>query len=754
MEKNRIIIVYGIVVTILCCIMIVIAYRLSAFSADKGKWAAYGENEKQLHRIDTIPAERGNIYDCNGYLLSSTLPQYTLALDLRQLDAIRWYRAGKIWDGAPAKATMLDAFNYYVDSLAFRLSMLIQDGTPAEYKRYLTAGVEKRSGYYRISCKRTNWKASYDQMLQIKSFPFIRIGIREYVEDGYLTYKSYQSGLISKVEVQRIKPYAMMGSRTIGDIYTDRKLGGKTGLEAACDSLLKGKPGWGRYEYATENQKTEYANVNKTRRVQVVIKEPETGYDIISAIDISMMEIMEKALLQQLDSTRAESGLAALMDVKTGEIKAISNLRRQKDGSYLEGQNDMLVGQFEPGSTFKTASMMAALEDSLVEVDDSPIPVEGGIWYPFSKDAPPIRDHNWRSGGYKFPLSVPQVLHYSSNIGMAKIILRAYRNSPEKYLARLYKMGITRPMKLEIPGAGIPDVNTPETRHKKNPYSALKPWSNTTLPWMSFGYELTLPPIYTLSFYNAIANNGIFLKPVFVKSVTKNKQNIKTFHSDTIAAPVCSEKTLGIIRSMLIDVVNRGTGTPVKSKYIQIAGKTGTSQVHGTEFVNVSFCGYFPAENPQYTCFVMLCKVGGHSAAGKTAGLVFKNIAEQVYVAKLQKDVSEAKDTVNSFLPVVKRGNVRDTENVLKKLNIVYKNQATGEWTAPYYSGDTILLKTLNLPHKTVPNVIGMGAKDAVYTLEKCGLRVTLNGLGKVTRQSIPVGSDFRHGQTITINLD
>lgn len=746
MERNRIIIFFALVVILLCIIMGAVVYRASYFSYDKGNWAKYGE--EQLQKIDTIPSERGNIYDCNNRLLSSTLPQYTFYLDLGRLDKIEWRGASKVLPNKKDAddATMLTAFDFYIDSLAHYLSKEFGDRTVAQYKKHLQEGQRKKSGYYRITSK----KASYQQMMRIKDFPYIRIGIREYSADGYPVYKSYSSGLITEVEVKRKKPYGTLAYRTIGEIDPAMKKGGLNGLEYAYDSILRGQNGLGRYVYATINVPGQ-KDKNQLKTLKVTMQEPIAGCDVISTIDISMQEIAQKALHEKMAQYNAKKGMAALMDVKTGKIRAMANLMQTSSGAFVEGQNEMLVGFYEPGSTFKTASMMAALEDGVTHINDPAMNGEGGVWE-FQKGLKPIREHNWRRGGYQ-SFTVPEVLYNSSNIGISKIILRGYRSNPERFLNRLESMGITKPMQLELIGSKTPQVNHPKTRQQREKNSSLGAWSATTLPWMSFGYELLLPPIYTLSFYNAIANNGAFVRPQFAQAISKNGNIVQDFQPDVLIPEICSPETLSTIQNMLLGVVEEGTGKPVKSDYMPIAGKTGTAQIHTSDKVNVSFCGYFPADNPQYSCFVMLCEVDNHLSSGKTAGEAFKNIAEQVYVAGMKMLAKEAKDTLYALTPNIKSGNAAETERVLKRLNLTYTNNSSSAWIAQTADAG-IQLKGVDISKKTVPNVTGMGAKDAVYALESAGLKVRITGRGKVSKQSISPGTAFKRGQTVAIHLN
>ena len=724
-------------VVLLCIVVGCVIYRIFYLSVDKGHWAEYGE--RRLHAIDTIPAERGNIYDCNGNLLSSTLPQYSFYLDFGQLDTYAW-------KNSPEKKTMRDAFNYYRDSLALCLSKEFGDRTKEQYIQYLQAGVDKKSGYYLVTRK----KASFQQMMRVKDFPFFRIGIKEIKQDGYPAYKSNLCGLIPVVSVTRVKPHDPLASKMIGNIHPERELGGRYGLEKVCDSLLCGMPGLGRYVYASVNNSKN--GRNEAKALIMTIKEPVHGKDIISTIDIGIQEIAQSALHKQVIKNNARLGVIALMEVKTGEIKAVASLERNSNGRYEEKRNELLLALMEPGSTFKIASMMAALEDGVVHPDDPALSGEGGIWS-FRSGFEPIKDHNWRRGGYE-SLSIPEVIYKSSNIGISKIILKGYRSNPQKYIDRLNAIGAIKPIDFGIEGAKTPIVNNPETRHKSNPNSMLKPWSETTLPWMSFGYEFYLPPVYTLNFYNAIANGGVMMKPMFVKEVVDGKKVQKT-EPEVLNPEICSPSTLSTIQSMLAGVVREGTGTKVRSKFMKIAGKTGTTVKHGTELINVSFCGYFPADAPKYTCYVILTEISNTSPAGETAGAVFKNVAEQIYASKMELPASAARDTVFSLFPVVKKGCLRDTEYVLKSLNITFSSsESKSEWIMQLPEKTGVYLSDAFISKNVVPNIKGMGMKDAVYILEKTGLKVNRSGRGKVTEQSLVPGAGIRKGESITIRLN
>ena len=745
MEKKRILLTYSLFVVLLCIITVCVIYRIFYLSVDKGRWAEYGERRLQV--IDTIPGERGDIYDCNGNLLSCTLPQYSFYLDFGQLDNYVWKDSHKVLntEKKSPKKTMHDAFDYYKDSLALCLSNEFGDKTKEQYLKYLQAGIDKKSGYYLVTRK----KASFQQMMRVKDFPFFRIGMREIKQDGYPAYKSNLSGLIPVVEVRRVRPHDPLANKMIGDIFPDRESGGKYGLEKTCDSLLCGTPGLGRYLYASVNNAK--SGRNEAKALVMTIKEPTHGKDIVSTIDIGMQEIAQKALHKQVLQNNARLGIIALMEVKTGAIRAVASLERNPNGSYSENRNELLLALTEPGSTFKTASMMAALEDNVVHPDDPALSGERGVWY-FRSDLEPVKDHNWRRGGYG-SLTIPEVIYKSSNIGISKIILKGYRSNPQKYLDRLNAIGVTKPIDIGIEGAKIPIVNKPETKYKRDPASMLSPWSDMTLPWMSFGYEFYLPPVYLLNFYNAIANGGVMMKPMFVQEIVDGETVQKT-EPEIVNPEICSPATLSTIQSMLEGVVREGTGMKVKSKYVTIAGKTGTTVKHGTNFTNVSFCGYFPADSPQYTCYVTLMEVSNTSPAGETAGAVFKNVAEQIYVSKMELPASAARDSLLPFFPAVKKGYLRDTEYVLNLLNISFQlDKGKSEWITQTPDKNGIYLNDAVFSKSVVPNVTGMGVKDAVFVLEKVGLKVILSGRGKATQQSLPPGSVVPKGQSITIQL-
>ncbi len=563
----------------------------------------------------------------------------------------------------------------------------------------------------------------------MKKFPFLRLS-------------RYKSGFYTKEMVQRQKPFGTLASRTIGDIYGEIEAGGvtkgKNGLELQYDSLLRGEPG-----------------VSSVRRVgggwtNVVEIEPVDGMDIRTTIDINIQDITEKSLVDMLKKIDAESGTAVVMEVATGEVKAITNMGRIREGAYAETKNHAVADEIEPGSTFKVASMMVALEDGICQPSDT-VDVGKGIY--MYKGAR-MTDHNMNKGGYG-RISAEQAIWYSSNIGVAKIILKGYEKNPTKYVEGLYKLGLTIPLNLEIPGAGRAKIRMPND-------TALY-WSKTTLPWMSFGYETQIPPIYTLTFFNAIANEGKMVRPMFTKEIMHNGKTVQSFSTEVLKSSICSDKTLEIIKDMLLGVVEKGTGKAVHSDIIRIAGKTGTAQiasggVYRTSGHQVAFCGYFPADEPKYSCIVVIRRPRiGYPSGGTMSGGVVKAIAEKVYASHMSFDVRDMeRDSLAVILPAAKNGNLEALENVLDKLDVSANTDSLEtKWVvAKREEGEEELhLRDLAIREGLVPNVIGMGAKDAVFLLESAGLRVVLDGMGRVSAQSMGAGTRIAKGQSIRLTL-
>lgn len=703
-KDNRVLLHYFLVVLALSLVVVGIIWcTFKTAFVEKELWEKVAESQKRPNRM--ILPDRGNIYSADGKLMATSVPRYYLYIDFK------------------ADGLIPDTLHRYVDSLSFCLSRKFNNRTPAGYKAYILRGLKSRNRQFPLYENRI----SYSDLKEVRKYPFLRLS-------------RFKSGFYTKQMVQRQKPFGTLASRTIGDIYGEIESGGttkgKNGLELQYDSLLRGEAG-----------------LSSVRRVgggwtQVVEVDPVDGMDIISTIDIDIQDITEKSLVDKLKEIDAESGTAVVMEVATGEVKAITNMGRVGVGAYAETKNHAVADESEPGSTFKVASMMVALEDGLVNPNDT-IDVGNGIY--MYKGAR-MTDHNANKGGYH-RISAAQAIWYSSNIGVAKIILRGYESNPSKYVDGLYKIGLNKSLDLEIPGAGRAKI--------RNPKDSATRWSKTALPWMSFGYETQIPPIYTLTFFNAIANDGKMIRPIFTKEICKHGKTLQSFSTSVINSSICSRKTLGIIREMLLGVVEEGTGKAVYSDVIRIAGKTGTAQIaQGGSYTQnkshqVTFCGYFPADKPKYSCIVVIRKPrNGYPSGGTMSGGVFKSIAEKVYASSLSLDPQEvAPDSLMKKVPLVKGGSLSALEYVLDDLDVDYENDVETQWVMANSRDEDVELKDITIKQGLVPNVTGLGAKDAVFLMENAGLRVSVSGVGRVTSQSIAAGRNIVKGQTVSLVL-
>ncbi len=724
-KKSAIINRYGLIVILFLTVFIVIfGYIIRIMFVEGEQWRALGIKET-VKKDREIKPNRGNIYAVDGRLLATSEPLYGVYIDFMS-EGIR-------------KDTLMK----YVGDLAVKLSKKFPDQTSAQYKNILLNGWElSRKELAQIE---KNKESGSDKKITLKSRS-IRLVKRDinYLElkelqtFPFLNQRSNKTGLFDEERTMREKPFGRLAGRTVGSIYKDMAKGGASGIELKYDSILRGKPG------VKSRQKVE------GRWIDIVEVPAEDGWDVKTTLDVDIQDITERALYSKLVETDAESGTAIIMETATGEIKAISNLDRISPGLYAEGNPNAFSYMSEPGSTFKTLSIMIALEDGVVTPSDK-FHVGTGL-YPYAKSV--IRDHYWQKGEDRGDLTVAEGMYISSNIVIAKTILKGYENNPEKYVQRLYDLGITKKIEWDVPLSG--KEGTAVIRH---PNDKSNYWSKTTLPWMSFGYETQIPPIYILMFYNGIANGGKMIKPFITKSFIKDGVVEKEFETEVINPSLCSTKTLDEIKSMLIGVINEGTGKAVASKSFQIAGKTGTAQIaSGGNYDNghfVSFCGYFPAEKPLYTCFVGIRRPHGIPSGGLMPGGVFKRIAEEVYSRNVYVAPNKCKpDSVLTLMPYVKNGSWKDIQTVFTQLNIPFiPPTGNAEWVIASTLQNKIELSKNALQSGLVPNVYGMGAKDAVYVLEKAGLSVALQGHGSVVSQSITAGSGVVKGSQITLEL-
>ena len=627
-----------------------------------------------------IPAVRGNIYSADGQLLVGSMPIYTLRADFVVKDPNDSIAEQKL------RAWRDSAFLHDLDSLCIGLNKLFPETSPADFRQKLLDG--KRRGRRNLAIKHNVSYIKYKEFLKL---PFVRQG-------------RIKTGFYAEEIPQRQKPYGNMATRTLGSLLPacDSAM---NGLELAYDSILRGING------KKHREKVRSLWMDRTD------VEPINGLDIISTIDVGMQDAAEKILVRKLHEVNGEIGVVVLMEVATGDVKAIANMTRLGSPGnyyYAEVKNNAITDLWEPGSTFKTASMMVALEDGVITRNDG-VDVGNGVYMMHGR---PMKDHNWRKGGYGRRISVDECLMFSSNVGVSRIIDEHYFQHPEKYVDGLYREGVGVPFTLPFKGQGFPKVRRPKPDGSN--------WSKTALAWMSIGYETQIPPIYTLTFYNAIANNGRMVKPRFVRAICKDGVTLKDFPVEVVKEHICKPSTLKDIHEILERVVNDPTGLGKKAgcKQFKVCGKTGTAQVadengsyHGSPArYMVSFCGFYPSEKPKYSCIVCIKKSGLPASGGGQCGPVFSELAQYVMAKGVFREPSEAADSTS----------------VLQAPEPVEPQISAAE---------------------EVPDVSGLGARDAIRLLEPLGLNVRLHGQGRVQKQNIPAGTKAVRGQTITLEL-
>lgn len=671
----------------------------------------------------TVKPNRGNILSADGKLLASSLPEYSLFIDFKYYDS----NTKRSIKGQNKKDSL---FKANLDSICIGLNKIFPEYSVRTYKEHLSKGRKSKVWQHYPLFPNRHKRINYTQYKEIKSLPYFNLGIN-------------RSGLHHQEYNNRKRPFGALAAQTLGRLYADTAQGARNGIELAFDSLLKGKDG------VSHRQKV----MNKF--LNIIDLAPVDGCDIISTIDIDMQDICEKALVDELKKLNASVGVAVLMEVATGEVKAIVNMTKGNDGKYYEMNSNAISEMREPGSTFKTASIMVALEDGHI-TPNTEVETGSGIMNMYGSK---MRDHNWHRGGYG-KINVTRILEVSSNIGVSYLIDKYYKDNPQRFVDGLKKMSIDQPLHLQIRGEGKPNIMGPEDRKKAGRY-----FSKTSLPWMSIGYETQVPPMNILTFYNAIANDGVMVRPKFVKAAVKDGEVIQEYPTEIINPKICSEKTLKQIREILQRVVSHGLAKPAGSKQFSVSGKTGTAQMSkgasgyksGTVHYQVSFCGYFPSEAPKYSCIVSIQKPGLPASGGTMAGSVFSKIAERVYAKDLRYDIKNAVDSTSNVIPTIKAGEINEASYVLNKLDIptekAYREESSYNWGYAEEKEKSILLQEKKTNDNLVPNVNGMGAKDAVFLLESRGLRVQLQGRGKVKSQSIKAGTQLVKGQTISLTL-
>lgn len=663
------------------------------------KWAAMGE--EYIYKTDDVPANRGDILDSDGRILASSVPYYNVFMDTRStgMDPGIWARG--------------------IDGLSAGLSNIVGLKSAAAWKRDLTQARLNGDRYYLIKST-----VNHRELKELQALPIFKEG-------------RYKGGMIAEVENERRRPHYSLASRTIGYL-TKGSTGNVVGLEGAYDRELTGVNGLILKQRLTGGAWMPVNDENST--------EPRDGNDIITTIDVDLQDVAESALLRQLSLHGAHHGTAVLMEVKTGDIKAISNLTIGEDGLYHESYNYAIGESTEPGSTFKLPTFMAALEDGVIRLDDSIATGDGMVKY-YDKV---IRDSH--RGGYG-TISVREVFEKSSNVGTAMIINDNYKNRPGDFVDRLYRMGLNEKVGIEVKGEGAPLIRYPGDKF----------WSGISLPMMSHGYEVQLTPLQILTFYNAVANGGKMMKPRLVSEVRYHGNTIETIDTKVLISSICSRSTINKARELLEGVVENGTATNLKNNTYRIAGKTGTAQIANDKYGykqdgkvshQASFVGYFPAEDPVYSCIVVVNAPTNSIYYGNlVAGPVFKEIADKVYSTGFFMSPVQGESQNNNF-PLVLKGYGPDTYNVLASLGVeAHKQRDIPEWIIPSRRTDTLIIKEQTLIDNLVPDATGMGLRDALFLLENRGLKVVVKGRGRVIKQSIMPGTRISRGDIIELEM-
>jgi cell division protein FtsI (penicillin-binding protein 3) len=677
-----------------------IPYKVAVVQLVEGeKWKAKAAQVNFQYR--EVPATRGNIYASDGSLLATSLPFYQVAIDPTVVDE-EDYKSG-------------------LNALAEQLANFYKDKSATDYKRMINDARSNKKQYLMINRKQIN----YQEMQAMRTWPIFKEG-------------RIDGGVIFEKIERRYQPFTSLASRTLGTLNQD---GVGSGIEYSFNTQLKGQSGKALFQRLS-------GGVWKPLFDDDDVK-PLDGYDIQTTLDVNIQDVAETALRNQLKDREAAFGSVIVMEVATGHVKAISNLQKNATGTgYVESYNYAVgdMGSVEPGSTFKLVSMLALLEENKVSPNDL-IETGNGVYYFYRQ---PMYDA--KIGGYG-TITIRQAFEKSSNVAISKLVDMHFGSSPSKFLAYLDKVGLAQPLNLQLIGEGKPFFKKP----------GIKTWYGTSLPWISIGYESKLNPIHTLALYNAVANGGKMVKPLFVKSVSNGAQIIQTFEPQVIREAIASPKTIAQLQELLLGVVENGTARNIKNSNYKIAGKTGTAQkvINGNyqEIYYTSFAGYFPADRPKYSMIVVIDSPKGIAAyGGDVSAPVFKAIADKIFATDLELNVvNQSKilpKTASAKFPYVAAGKGEELQGIFDYLKLPLKSPAQEDWIAASLGATgQIQLQLVETESAVVPNVAGMSLRDALYILENKGLKVNFNGKGKVLTQSISPGTRLTPDTTIELVL-
>ncbi|SEF73964.1 penicillin-binding protein [Algoriphagus boritolerans] len=677
-----------------------IPYKIAVVQVKEGdKWRAKAEQVNFQYR--EVPATRGNIYATDGSLLATSLPFYRVAID-------------------PTMAKD-SKFKSGIDSLARNLAAFYKDKSATAYKRMIQDARGDKKRFLILNRK----QIGYQDMQKMMAWPIFREG-------------RLGGGVIFEKVEKRYRPFNSLASRTVGFLNEDDY---GAGIEYSFNTYLKGKDGKALFQRLA-------GGVWKPVFDAEDIK-PDNGYDVFTTLDVNIQDVAETALRRQLTDRNAAFGSVIVMEVKTGHVKAMANLQRNKSGKgYSESYNYAVgdIGNTEPGSTFKLVSMLALLEENKVSLNEK-IETGNGAHRFYNQTM-----YDAKNGGFG-TITIREAFEKSSNVAISKLVDMHFGSSPSKYMAYMDKAGIAEPFDLQLSGEGKPFFKKPGS----------KTWYGTSLPWISIGYESKLNPIHTLAFYNAVANNGVMMKPLFVKAVGRGNTLIETFEPQVLRKQIASEKTVKQLQELLEGVVTRGTARNILNENYKIAGKTGTAQkiVNGkyTETYYTSFVGYFPADRPKYSMIVVIDSPKGFAAyGGDVSAPVFKEIADRIYALDMELNpVDQSKiflaENTTSKMPLISSGKGEELQGILDELGVAAKSPSAEDWIKASLVEGKIELKINDTEKAVVPDVSGMPLRDALFVLENKGLKVNYKGKGRVMEQSILPGTQLTPNATINLVL-
>ncbi len=676
------------------CFALAIIYKIIDLQVIEGeKWNTRAA-QTGLQYI-ALKAPRGNIFSDNGSLLATSVPYYKVALDPSRL-------ADEI-------------FQLEIDTLTIKLATYFGDKSPSDYKRLITNARVSGKKYILLSRKQIN----YQEKKKMEQWPILKYG------------RMKGGALFEKVE-RRFLPFSYLATRTIGYVNENHE---GAGLEYSFNSKLAGSDGKALFRKMSGGSWKPVRDGSDIR--------PVDGLDLQTTIDVNLQDVAESALLRALENHNADYGTLVLMHVKTGEIKAISNLSKTRNGKYAETYNYAVGrnGLREPGSTFKLATMIALLEENEISLEDS-IETGDGTYNVYDNV---VRDHE--EGGYG-TITIREAFEKSSNVAMAKLVERQFGANPNRFYQYLENMKLTEAIGFQMIGEGVPNIEKPDQ------------WSGISLQWMAYGYGLELTPLHILTLYNAVANDGRMIKPIIVKSIKRTDKIVEEFNTETIRKRIASEETLRKIRSLLEGVVQNGTAKNINNKHYKIAGKTGTAQLlkngrHSKKYMT-SFVGYFPADEPLFSCIVVIENPKGFRQYGSNvAAPVFKEVADKVYASNIDMHKPLADDFRREIgvFPVIQSGLQSELKMICNELGISNHSESEELWVKTKRSSNSVLWKDKKFTQALIPDVTGMTLRDAIYVMENKGLKVTTEGKGRVKKQSQIPGTKIVKGEEIKLIL-